>query len=64
MFGFMESIPSFLFILVTGSESDSEVDLLLVVTIQVFSSLILFLLGAVAHLMGSSLEEVACFEMT
>ena len=64
MFGFMKSIPFVLFILVTGSESDSEVDLL-VATIRFFSSLILFVLGAVAHLMGSSsLEEVACFEMT
>ena len=64
MFGFMESIPSFFFILMTDSESDSQVDLLLVATIRVFSSLILFLLSAVAHLMGSSLEEMAYFEMT
>ena len=65
MFGFMESILSVLFILVTGSECDSEVDLL-VAMIRFFSSLILFVLGAVAqtNLMGFFLEEVACFEMT
>lgn len=39
----------------TGSESNSEVDLLLVATIRILSSLMLFLLGAMADLMGFSL---------